>query len=87
MIGLPVAGAFLLAGAGTGCADMPDRDQGSDALRRARPGDVAIAQELDSARRAGTISAYDLFIARHPDHPLAAAARLERAKLRRSTGR
>jgi hypothetical protein len=43
----------------------------------ARPGDVAIREELDAARAAGTRAAYELFIARHPGHPLAAAARDE----------
>jgi hypothetical protein len=34
--------------------------------------------ELEAARRAGTIAAYDLFLARHPGHPLERAARRER---------
>ena len=50
-------------------------------LPRARDGNVAIRQELEAARRAGTIEAYDLFLARHPDHPLAEQARRERAEL------
>jgi hypothetical protein len=49
---------------------------------RARDGDAAIREELDAARREGTREAYDLFLARHPDHPLAAAARAERERLR-----
>jgi hypothetical protein len=49
----------------------------------ARDGNVAIRQELDAARKAGTIEAYDLFIARHPDHPLAEIARCERESLAR----
>jgi hypothetical protein len=47
----------------------------------ARDGNVAIRQELDAARQAGTPAAYDLFIARHPTHPLAATARRERDRL------
>jgi hypothetical protein len=47
-----------------------------------RDGNVAIQEELDAARRARTIAAYDLFIARHPGHPLEAVARRERAALR-----
>jgi hypothetical protein len=47
----------------------------------ARDGNVAIAQELEAARRAGTPESYDLFIARHPGHPLAAVARRERQLL------
>jgi hypothetical protein len=48
-----------------------------------RDPDVAVRQELDSARRAGTLAAYDLFIARHGDHPLADVARRERARIAR----
>lgn len=48
---------------------------------RARDGNIAIREELDAARAAGSIAAYDLFIARHPDHPLARTARRERARL------
>ena len=46
-----------------------------------RDGNVAIREELDAARRARTLAAYDLFLARHPDHPLAETARRERAVL------
>jgi hypothetical protein len=49
----------------------------------ARDGNIAIAEELCAAREAGTVEAYDLFIARHPDHPLAEIARWERARLLR----
>lgn len=47
----------------------------------ARDGDIAIREELDAARKAGTRSAFDLFIARHPGHKLADTARIERAEL------
>jgi hypothetical protein len=47
----------------------------------ARDGNIAIAEELEAARKAGTIAAYDLFIARHPGHPLAQIARAERERL------
>lgn len=50
-------------------------------MQRARDGNVAIQQELDAARKAATVEAYDLFIARHPGHPLAAVARAERQRL------
>jgi hypothetical protein len=43
-----------------------------------RDGNAAVAEELDLARRAGTVAAYDLFLARHPDHELARPARRER---------
>jgi hypothetical protein len=47
----------------------------------ARDGNIAIQEELDAARRAATREAYDLFIARHPDHPLATTAKQERERL------
>ena len=53
----------------------------------ARDGNIAIRQELDAARKAGTVEAYDLFIARHPGHPLTAAARSERQRLLRQRRR
>jgi hypothetical protein len=40
-----------------------------------------VEQELCAARAAATVAAYDLFIARHPRHPLADVARKERALL------
>ncbi|HEV2864890.1 MAG TPA: hypothetical protein VGX37_00085 [Allosphingosinicella sp.] len=50
-------------------------------IARARDGNIAIAEELEGARKAGTIEAYDLFIARHPEHPLVQIARAERERL------
>lgn len=47
----------------------------------ARDGNIAIAEELCAARAKRTVAAYDLFIARHPRHPLAEIARKERARL------
>ena len=48
-----------------------------------RDGNIAIQEELDAARRAGTLEAYDLFIARHPSHPFTATARRERDRIAR----
>lgn len=59
---------------------MAAEDEGP-AIAPARDGDVAIRQELEAARRARTLSAYDLFIARHSEHPLARTARNERRRL------
>ena len=50
----------------------------------ARDGNVAIEQELCAARIAGTVESYELFIARHPDHPLARIAKRERDALRKA---
>lgn len=57
--------------------DTPPPEQ----IAPARDGNVAIQQELCAARKAGTVAAYDLFIARHPGHPLERVAREERARL------
>ena len=46
-----------------------------------RDGNIAIQEELDAARRAGTLEAFDLFIERHPHHPLVETARRERERL------
>ena len=50
-------------------------------MRPARDGDIAIHEELCAARKAATLAAYDLFIARHPKHALADIARAERSRL------
>jgi hypothetical protein len=81
-----IAVSCLVTLAGPACAGEPHavaNEQPSGELPRARDGNIAIAQELDSARKADTVEAYDLFIARHPDHPLAEAARREREALLR----
>jgi len=61
--------------------DMKPPPGRSTDLPPPRDPDVAVRQELDAARRAGTLAAYDLFIARHDGHPLAEVARRERARL------
>jgi hypothetical protein len=53
--------------------------QRSGPMAPIRDPDVTVHEELDGARRSGTVAAYDLFLARHPDHPLAQIARRERA--------
>ena len=50
----------------------------------ARDGNIAIREEFEAARRANTVEAYDLFIARHPGHPLVPEAERERALLQRT---
>jgi hypothetical protein len=78
LIARVAAALALAAAAGAGAAPMADPP-----IAPARDGDIAIRQELDAARRAGTVEAYDLFIARHPGHPLVEIARRERALLAR----
>ena len=81
--------ATMLAGivlAGAACpegADVNGPPRRSTNLPRPRDGNIAVQEELDAARRERTVAAYDRFIARHPDHPLAEIARRERAQLRR----
>jgi hypothetical protein len=50
-------------------------------MQAARPGHLAELEELQSARSKGTLEAYDLFLARHPESRYAAEARADRAKL------
>lgn len=81
---LPIALAGAACPKGT---DMTTRDIRSADLPPPRDGDIAIGEELAAARRSGTVAAYDLFIARHPQHPLAATARNERERLARTRQR
>ncbi len=79
-----VAAVIFFALVGAACprpAEVPARDARSTDLPRPRHGDAAVREELAAARRAGTVAAYDLFLARHGDHPLAAAARRERSRI------
>jgi len=62
-------------------ATTSDTPPSAKEIAPARDGNIAIQEELDAARKAGTVAAYDLFIARHPGHPLEAVAREERARL------
>ena len=77
LAGLVLAGA----GASGACAMKKHRPLRSTELPRPLNGDVAVRAELDAARRAGTVEAYDLFLRRHGDHALAQVARRERAAL------
>ena len=75
--------AILLVGMGAAAASASAQrtDMTENRLQRARDGNIAIQEELDAARCAGTIEAYDVFIARHPGHPLARIAAEERRRL------
>jgi hypothetical protein len=80
--------ALLLAGlalAGSGAAagnvvKKPPPGRSTD-QPHPRDGNVAIREALAVARRAGTVEAYDRFLERHSNHPLAEVARRERAAL------
>jgi hypothetical protein len=80
--------AFALTGAS--CPKAGDMKQNETRPADLRPeGDPnrAVQAELDVARRAGTLEAYDLFLARHPQHPLAEDARSERARIAAQSGK
>jgi hypothetical protein len=49
----------------------------------ARDPSAAVAEEYEAARRNGTREAYELFLARHGDDPLAEKARAELKRLTR----
>jgi hypothetical protein len=42
--------------------------------------ELAVQEEFEAARRAGTAEAYEFFIKRHPEHSLAQTARRERER-------
>lgn len=58
-------------------SQKPDNMAGNTA----RPGHFAELEELEAARKAGSLAAYDLFLARHPNSRYAPGARKERAAL------
>ena len=73
-----------IAAAAVACAPAAEREENPmPTSSPPRDGNIAIQQELDAARRAGTLEAYDLFIARHPQHPLVQTAREERERIAR----
>jgi len=81
---IAAAALFALLLAGAGCpkgADVKPPEARSTELPLPRDPSIAVQEELDAARRAGTLEAYDLFLARQEDHPLAEVARRERARI------
>jgi len=76
-----VLGLALIGAACPKENEVPQRDRTSTDLPPPRDPDIAVQEELDAARRAGTVEAYDFFLARHGDHRLARTARRERAAL------
>lgn len=82
---LPFGGLPLMVGKAN--ADESGK-QGGTAGRApsvpiARDPSAAVAEEYESARRKGTREAFELFIARHGDDPLAEQARAELKQLAR----
>ena len=80
-LAIAMVGTALTGAACPKVADVTGPARRSTDLPRPRDGNVAVQEELEAARRAGTIAAYDLFIARNRVHPLAEVARRERARL------
>ena len=72
-------------------ADQSGKDAGTDGGKAGRASSVpmardpaaAVAEEYEAARRKGTREAFELFIARHGDDPLAEQARAELKRLPR----
>ena len=73
--------ALAAGGASPAAAMKKQRPLRSTELPRPRDGNLAVQEELDAARRAGTLAAYDMFLSRQGDHPLAQVARRERAAI------
>ena len=80
-LAIAILGAVLTGTACAQAAEVNDPPRRSPELPLPRDGNVAVQEELDAARRTGTIEAYDLFIARNRHHPLAEVARRERSRL------
>jgi hypothetical protein len=79
---------LLLAGSGAAASEAvrEQRPRRPSALRPPGNPELAVRAELEEARRAGTRAAYDLFIRRHSNHPLAMVARKEREALPQRPG-
>ena len=79
--------AAVLAGVALGGAACDDGavvrppEGRSTNLPRPRDPNIAVQEELDAARKAGTLAAYDLFLARNGSHALGEVARRERERL------
>ena len=50
-----------------------------------RDPEIAVREEYDAALKAGTVAALELFVARHPGHPLATEAEAGIARLKTDT--
>lgn len=81
--------ALSLAGTASACtsgggtvAATHSEGQGDMSGNTARPGWVAIKEEFDAAMAADTISALELFLARHPDSPWSQEARAHLTRLK-----
>ncbi|WP_311972295.1 hypothetical protein [Bradyrhizobium campsiandrae] len=64
-------------------AENGDEGRRAPSVPPARDPAVAVAEEFELARQKGTAEAFELFIARHGDDPLAEKARAELKRLSR----
>lgn len=64
-------------------ADETGKGTPARSVPPARDPAIAVAEEYELARRKGTAEAFELFIARHGDDPLAEKARAELKRLSR----
>jgi len=64
-------------------ADGKPNAAGEAVTPPARDPNIAVEEEYQIARRQGTVQSLELFIARHPDHPLAEKARADLRSLSR----
>ncbi|OAF01212.1 hypothetical protein AYJ54_29465 [Bradyrhizobium centrolobii] len=78
---LPFGGLPVMTGKAN--ADERDKALRAPTVPPARDPSAAVAEEYEFARRKGTVEAFELFIARHGDDPLAEKARAELKRLAR----
>ncbi len=82
---LPIGEQLVMVGKAN--ADDGGKESGkagrAPSMPMARDPSVAVTEEYEAARRKGTREAFELFIARHGDDPLAEQARAELKQLSR----
>jgi hypothetical protein len=87
---LPVPGHLLQKGhfsmAKAIASDAKPGAAAENATPPARDPKLAVEEEYQLARRLNTVQSLELFIARHPDRPLAARARADLRSLSRQSG-
>jgi hypothetical protein len=78
---LPLGGLPVMVGKAN--ADEDGKARRAPSVPPARDPSAAVAEEYEFARQKGTAEAFELFIARHGDDPLAEKARAELKRLSR----
>lgn len=62
-------------------ADEAQPRKQNQSVPLARDANIAVKEEYEAARQQQTVQAFELFIARHPDDPLAEKARADLQRL------